>query len=274
MFDYIKSLQYRNAKFLEIWNNGEQVCAISCHCHNSRNILRADCHPFTPGSVFIVDESKILLCPSYSALDSHPNRPDHRSLNLDIGKEYCEKPFAQLSGEIVSCGRITAASPQSHVATEYGIPESHCLTAESLLDEIAEAYSRLGDLICLQQQSQFMTSPSALPPPMPLSSMYVQTEILGGELEGMGNRLLLYRNRIKTLEERLELENQRRSLAESELEKLRDGSREEEIRERVQTEIHALKEINQLQEVKLKDMERLINYYIEEVKSLEEKGKR
>lgn len=105
----------------------------------------------------------------------------------------------------------------------------------------------------------------------------MQTELLGGELEGMGHRLLLYRNRMKSLEQRLETELKKRDDIQNELIQAREREKEIEAVDRdfiqQQKENQALREANQLQEVKLQDMDRLINYYIDEVKSLESRLK-
>jgi hypothetical protein len=79
------------------------------------------------------------------------------------------------------------------------------------------------------------------------------------------------------MEERLERERDRRWKNDKDLSELRSAiaqmGLEQEANERtiaqLRKDILVIRETNQLQEIKLKDHERLISFYVDEVKSLE-----
>ena len=167
-----------------------------------------------------------------------------------------------------------------------GIPPNSPQVDESVDIQVVQTYCRLGELLWYQQQAKRVQSDSLSPPPPPPPPIvcqpnHSQTELFGGEVEAMGDRLLLYRNRIKTLEDRLSKETAHRYrlereqaesrsvLAQVTSERDREGEANERVIAQLKKEVHSLRESGQLQEIKLKDHDRLINFYIEEVKSLE-----
>lgn len=219
--------------------------------------------------------TKVLFHVSYNKfeLDSHPNVLDvqsgfHRSRFSDSRpKSSCDE-----QSECALDTGINHRESNVPVSMKVGNLYLDWLGGECLATEISEAHSRLGDLIfLLKHRTERGTFPG------PTASAWVQTELLGGELEGMGHRLLLYRNRMKSLEQRIEAESKKRNEIENELIEIRETQKEIEAVDRdfiqQEKENQALREANQLQEVKLQDMDRLINYYIDEVKSLESRLK-
>ena len=209
-------------------------------------------------------------------LDSHPNVVDVQS-GFHLSRFSDSRPTTSCDVQS-ECERDTGRNhresnvPVSMKAGNLYLDWLDDLDNECLATEISEAHSRLGDLVFLLKNR---TNKGTFPGPT--SSAWVQTELLGGELEGMGHRLLLYRNRMKSLEQRIESESKKRNEIENELIEARETQKEIEAVDRdfiqQEKENQALREANQLQEVKLQDMDRLINYYIDEVKSLESRLK-
>ena len=242
--------------------------------------LNPNCEPFQPRSAPLSDESKFLLVYAfYFIADSHPN------FTSGIG-------LTNESERILSSGILLHRSIQGSTSVTFSADDDgtfglQCLIEKenihdcSLDDEIAVTYSRLGELIWHYQQtrhdSPMKRPPPPPPPPIVHEDRSIQSEILGGEVDGMGDRLLLYRNRIRVMEERLERERDRRWKNDKDLSELRSAiaqmGLEQEANERtiaqLRKDILVIRETNQLQEIKLKDHERLISFYVDEVKSLE-----
>jgi hypothetical protein len=210
-----------------------------------------------------------------SFVDSQPNRVEFQFIHPAYVPSFSGGGYDSFQFPSIAEKSSDAAFPGLWPPIEYQTDQIQSpVNDESLASEIALAYSRLGDLLFLQQQSNSRELVCPIPAaPMSAYSCneWVQTEMFGGEIEGMGNRLLLYRNRIKVLEEKSELEQCKREALESGVCRMRETLKEDEMCMQLRKDNQILKESNQLQDVKLKDMERLINYYIEEVKSLEQR---
>ena len=208
-------------------------------------------------------------------VDSQPNRVEFQLIHPAYVPSFSRGGYDSFQYPSIAEKSSDVAFPGLWPPNEYQTDQIQLpVNDESLASEIALAYSRLGDLLFLQQQSNSRELVCPIPAaPMSAYSCneWVQTEMFGGEIEGMGNRLLLYRNRIKVLEEKSELEQCKREGLESGFCRMRETLKEDEMCMQLRKDNQILKESNQLQDVKLKDMERLINYYIEEVKSLEQR---
>lgn len=242
--------------------------------------LNPNCEPFQPRAAPLSDESKFLLMYASSFIaDSHPNFTSGIGLTDDSER--------MLSSGILVHRSIQGSTSVTVSADDVGAVGFQCLIENesihdcSLDDEIALTYSRLGELIWHSQQTRHASPmkrpPPPPPPPIAHEDRSIQSEILGGEVDGMGDRLLLYRNRIRVMEDRLERERSRRLKSDKDLSELRSVIAqlgvEQEANERtiaqLRKDILVIRETNQLQEIKLKDHERLISFYVDEVKSLE-----
>ena len=152
------------------------------------------------------------------------------------------------------------------------------------------SYSHLGEMMFYLQnggKDELGGAPAPPPPPPPppivWTDAHSQTELLTGDIDGLGERLLVYRNRIKLLEGKLEKERKRRGILEGEMEHVNNihkqtlAKKDSELDEadvtiaQVRKDNYLLREMCQLQEMKLRDQERLVNYYIDEVANLEER---
>ena len=115
-------------------------------------------------------------------------------------------------------------------------------------------------------------SPPPPPPPRPSCAIIAssQTEILGGDIDGMGDRLLLYRSRIKSLEDAVrgyqaEIGRLSGSLRENRARESRETTKLERCIAELRRENLKLKEYVQLKDTKLMECNKLIDYYKEEL---------
>lgn len=156
--------------------------------------------------------------------------------------------------------------------------ELTCLYSANM--DISANMNYVMELLAFQQSQLTLIQQSLLhppPPPPPPRTCYesasVQTELLSGEIDGMGDRLMLYRSRIKTLEEcaqhyHLEVGRLTTILDDLRAVGARESTRAERSVSDLRRENNRLKEYSDLKDSKLMECNKLIEYYKEELKNV------
>ncbi len=149
-------------------------------------------------------------------------------------------------------------------------PSIHDLNADMLL-----TINYMMDLLVYQQSllGPYCMVPPPPPPPAPMNGTFTsdatQTELLSGDIDGMGDRLLLYRSRIRTLEESIrEYQNELNRLSATIRSNNRESSRLERCVAELRRENNRLKEYSTLKDTKLYECNKLIDYYKDELKNV------
>jgi hypothetical protein len=166
-----------------------------------------------------------------------------------------------------------------HVETRYSLENiitSLCSTNVDIslsMNYIMESLAYQQSLINLMQSSSSHLPPPPPPPTSRFISESTQTELLSGEIDGMGDRLLLYRSRIKTLEESAHIYQTEVGRLASTVRELRiignkEASKLERCIAELRRENNRLKEYSNLKDSKLVECNKLIDYYKEELKNL------
>lgn len=166
-----------------------------------------------------------------------------------------------------------------HVETKYTLENfitSLCSTNVDIslsMNYIMESLAYQQSLINLIQSSSSHRPPPPPPPTTRFISESTQTELLSGEIDGMGDRLLLYRSRIKTLEESAHIYQTEVGRLASTVRDLRiignkEASKLERCIAELRRENNRLKEYSNLKDSKLVECNKLIDYYKEELKNV------
>lgn len=180
--------------------------------------------------------------------------PQSRTLPAVSAQQSQSRLESVSSSNIYEFGALYAASFDVSIAMNY------------VMELLAYQQFLLGNL-----QGSLVPPP---PPPPPLETSMVcalaQTEILGGDIDGMGDRLLLYRNRIKTLEDsarvnQAEIGRLTHSLREFRSRESRETSRLERCIAELRRENLRLKDYANIKDAELTECNKLIDYYKEEL---------
>ena len=143
--------------------------------------------------------------------------------------------------------------------------------------DVSVAMHYVMELLAYQQFLLGHLQGSVMPPPPPPppreaanSSTCAQTEILCGDIDGMGDRLLLYRSRIKSLEDstrayQAEISRLTNSLRDMRIRESRETTKMERCIAELRRENLRLKEYATLKDTKLMECNKLIDYYKEEL---------
>ncbi len=163
-----------------------------------------------------------------------------------------------------------------HRTGDYSLSESFGAVYAASLD-VSVTMNYVMELLAYQQYLVGTLQGSILPPPPPPPPRQFfaihassQTEILGGDIDGMGDRLLLYRSRIKTLEDatkvyQAEIGRLSTSIRELRTRESRETTKLERCIAELRRENLKLKEYAQLKDAQLMESSKLIDYYKEEL---------
>lgn len=229
------------------------------------------------------------------SLDSQPNWDETRCSPADrnIGQDFISDPSGVLprdacpiliQGTSLNGSSDGDASDMQHFGEGYSIYQLHY--APQVLDlEIQRAYMQLGEFIWARHVQSQIPAPPPPPPPIQYYSEEAQTELLSGEVDGMGRRLQMYRNHIQSLRHKVALRSSRLADVTQELydsqntllrvskERERDCEAYERHLAALRDEKVALAEKCQVQTLHLQERDKLIQHYVTEIESLEQRFK-